>query len=169
MNEREKSDRFWNEFWYQVSLNTFRVAVVALFFFSLLEILTPGFVSYFFNLNIILSIAVGSGLLVVLARELPRTALEAKRSGEQPRRRWPNLAVTIVTAVIAGALIFVKTAPLGPTRYGAALVTVMVSGLLITLILGDGSPDDFPFPRTQGDGVFDGPPQDRSKERSHRK
>lgn len=135
MNDRNK---FWNEFWYQVAVTMFRWLVFILFFFAILEAVIPHFVSYFIDLNLIISAVAVSGILLMIVHELPREKFlrPRQRAAATPQR----LSILALIASLVGVLVYVQTRPLGRIALPFGLAGFMLTGMLVNVMTA--GPDD---------------------------
>lgn len=110
----------------------FQFALVAYLLLFLTETLKAGFVSYFFNLNILLGIVLGSGILMVLTSD---DGVEH----HVPSKR--NISVdiqnSILLAVAGGLLIFFKMQELGKISLVIAILSMILIAFVSFLSLTD--------------------------------
>ncbi|HYK08036.1 MAG TPA: hypothetical protein VEW42_00880 [Candidatus Eisenbacteria bacterium] len=110
----------------------FQFAFVTYLLLLLLETIKSGFVSYFFNLNILLGVVLGSGALTALTQDKH----EEKEKPSQ-RNLGADIQNSIFLAVGGGLLVFYKTQELGNISFAIAILTMLLIMLLSFLLLTD--------------------------------
>lgn len=98
----------------------FQLALVSYLGFYLIENLKPGFVSDYFNLNIVLYVTIISGILASLWPAIAPAARE-HRTG------WKHYLGLLLVAVLAAIFVWYKIQTLGPW----AKLIAPVSGLIV--------------------------------------
>ena len=108
----------------------FEISLITYLVFLLLEELKEGFVSYNFDLNIVLYIVIVSGVLSVFAKEDPSIKLMARNKEKPEKIRKIDWLFIFGLGVLGGFLIFYKTEEIGWISY----VISGISGILIILL-----------------------------------
>jgi hypothetical protein len=96
----------------------------------LAETLKEGFVSFFFNLNILLVVVLVSGVIMVLTHN---EHLEPEKT--QQKIKHTDIEYTLVLAVGGALLVYYKTQELGTISYIIAGLTAIIIILLSLLLL----------------------------------
>ncbi len=107
----------------------FQVALLSYLGFYLIESLRPGFVTYYFNLNILLYSTIVIGILTTVW-----PAAVSMTKGQKTSLRWDQLFWTSVIAAVGAALVWYKTQPLGRLSGPIAVLsglTIFSLGLLV--------------------------------------
>jgi len=105
---------------FQFSLITYLILLLA-------ETLQTGFVSYFFNLNILLGVVLVSGILMVLTHN---EQLDAHRTHH--KITTVDLQYVLLLALGGGLLVYYKTQALGQI---AKLIAILTGGIIVLLSL----------------------------------
>ncbi|MDP3941662.1 MAG: hypothetical protein Q8Q49_05130 [bacterium] len=110
---------------FQYSLTTYLLLLLA-------ETLKEGFVSYFFNLNILLGIVIISGIVMAI--------MQTRMLEENPPKKMTSadLEYSLLLAIGGGMLVYYKTKELGNIALLIAVLTAFIILLLSFLILLDG-------------------------------
>lgn len=120
-----------------VASEIFQISLLTYLILALLESLKPGFISYFFNLNILLGVVLVCGIVSVLP--LPATSkkelhkhllVESFENWIHEDRKKMNGTLTFLMSLGGGAIVYYKTQDLG----GVALAIAIVAGLIIALL-----------------------------------
>jgi len=94
----------------------FIVSVITFIVYFSLEQFKTGVVSNYFDLNILLVLAIITGILVLLF---------AEDAGSVKRRNRPNYVFLAIFAILLGVFIFQQTSSLGPYSLFIALVCIL--------------------------------------------
>lgn len=105
---------------FQFSLVTYIILLIA-------ETLQEGFVSYFFNINILLGIVLLTGIIMLITRY---DRLEPQTSHQ--RFTLKNLLYALMVSLGGALLVYYKTALLGDT---AIIIAILTGGIIILLSL----------------------------------
>lgn len=132
-----------------ITTELFQVALVTYLILLLLENISPGFVSDFFNMAILLWIVLVSGIFLVLPFSEKKWKSEKKMleellhhafvNWETPVHRKPRWEPLFVFAVSygGGALVYIKTQDLGNISFVIAAITGIIIWLLSSVILNE--------------------------------
>lgn len=116
----------------------FRVALLTYLFLLLLEALQPGFVSTYFNLTILFLLVLVAGVISTL---LSKTPPDAETKEYHVRRR--DVVLTIIFALLAAPVIYLKIAPIGAAAWFiAGLSSFLIFGLSYVFVLKEFLNDD---------------------------
>jgi hypothetical protein len=115
------------EEFFQYSLITYLILLLA-------ETIKEGFVSFFFNLNILLIVVLASGVIMVLTHN---EHLEPERT--KHKIKTADVEYTILLATGGAFLVWYKTQDLGIISFVIAGLTAMIILLLSFLLLTDNS------------------------------
>ncbi|MFC1687638.1 hypothetical protein ACFL0L_03595 [Patescibacteria group bacterium] len=122
MFAENKSQRIW-QFTRQIIKELFKVSLVSYFLLYLINDLAPGFVSRYFNLNIVLVIIVVSGIISIFGGEE-----EVKK--EKKHIRMLDYIFILIAGLITAILIFVGIKDMGKLAY---LVSIVAGGIVIII------------------------------------
>ena len=110
----------------------FQVSLVTYLGYYLLETLAPGFVSLAYNLNDLLWLTIGLGVLTALWPAL------AKQSLKPERLTWKTWIFIIILTIAATGIVWYQTKSIGSLRNVIAPLTgLIVAGLAILLYFED--------------------------------
>jgi len=122
------------DFILDINKDVFEISLITYLVFLLIEELKEGFISYNFNLNILLGLVIVSGILTIFSKaktnkhELETNLHESRiRESRISKKDWIFI---IGLGILGGFLIFYKTKELG----WLSLVISIISGILIVLL-----------------------------------
>lgn len=115
------SQRIW-QFIQEIIKELFKVSLISYFTFYLINDLAPGFVSRYFNLNIILVIVVISGIVTILGGK------EEEVKKEKQRTQIYDYVLILIAGLITTILIFIGIKDMGKMAY---LVSIVAGGIVI--------------------------------------
>jgi len=124
----------WKHYVRDASEGFFQFALGTYVLLLLLETIKAGFVSYFFNLNLLLGVVLGSGALTALTQGTHEGNEKEKHS---KRNLGADIQNSIFLAVGGGLLVFYKTQDLGDMAFVVAILTMLLIMLLSFLLLTD--------------------------------
>src|SRR5688500_606934 len=122
-----------------LSQELFQFSLVTYLILLLTETIKEGFVSYFFNLNILLGVVLFSGIVMVLTHDerIERLTKMIEDKKEQPST-WDGNYIGLVT-LGGAALVYYKTEELGALSVLITFITGVIIFLLSYLIMTDHS------------------------------
>ncbi len=121
----EPKHRMLIELLRDVNQDIFSVSITLLLIFLLLEKIKEGFVSFFFNINILIVIVVVSGIITVLTGE--------EKAEEEPHGQklaLGDFAIVLGLGALGTVVVWYQTARVGEISY---LISI-TSGVLIILL-----------------------------------
>ncbi|HLD62117.1 MAG TPA: hypothetical protein VI998_04060 [Patescibacteria group bacterium] len=118
----------------------FKISLLSYLVFYLIEDFFPGFVSGFFNMNILLGIVVGSGVFTVISQKEESKEGEGKEVKNKIRAR--DIVFIVILSIIAGGLIYLKTKDLGKLGLAISIISGIIILLMSILLLTEEEPFD---------------------------
>src|SRR3989338_4064766 len=118
----------------------FKISLLSYLVFYLIEDFFPGFVSGFFNMNILLGIVVGSGVFTVISHKEESKEGEGKEVKNKIRAR--DIVFIVILSIIAGGLIYLKTKDLGKLGLAISIISGIIILLMSILLLTEEEPFD---------------------------
>jgi len=115
-----------------ISGEIFKYSLITYLLLILTETLQEGFVSYFFNLNILLVVVLINGVIMVLTHH------EILESETKPKKITSgDVQNILIFAVLGGGLVYLKTEILGKISILIALFAGIIIILLSILLFAD--------------------------------
>lgn len=114
----------------------FKVSLISYLIFYLIESFKEGFIIDYFNLNILLTITVLSGIFTVLFKK------EAEEKKEKQIIRPRDYIFIIILGLIAAVVIYYKIKGLGWLSYVISIVSGVIIILLSILLINESDEDD---------------------------
>ena len=118
----------------------FKISLLSYLVFYLIEDFFPGFVSGFFNMNILLGIVVGSGVFTVISQKEESKEGEGKEAKNKIRAR--DIVFIVILSIIAGGLIYIKTKDLGKLGLAISIISGIIILLMSILLLTEEEKND---------------------------
>ncbi|HLC99954.1 hypothetical protein A2841_01945 [Candidatus Kaiserbacteria bacterium RIFCSPHIGHO2_01_FULL_48_10] len=121
----------------------FKISLMSYLALYLIEDFMPGFVSNFFDMNIILGVVVASGIVTAMTTKEPESfelSHDTKKSGQKLRFR--DIVFICVLAIISGWLIFLKIQTLGTLALPVSVLSGIIILLMSLLILTEDSTNE---------------------------
>lgn len=115
---------------YSILAEIFKVSLLTYFILLIVEEFNEGMISNYFNLNILLTIIIVSGISSVLLHS--DDEVEQKKS-----RRIKELYMIIGIAIIGGVLIFFKLRDIGTIAYIVSFLFIVLTIIISILIVDD--------------------------------
>lgn len=124
--------KHWKFKIYLIAKEFFQFSLLTYLILLLTETLSEGFVSLFFNLNILLIVVLFCGIISLLTYNKTIILPQKKKINYAK-----NIEYSIFLGISGGLLVFYKTSDLGPAALGIAILTVIIITILSFLLLTD--------------------------------
>lgn len=122
--------KIWQAKLHLLSEEFFQYSLITYLILLLAETLKEGFVSFFFNLNILLVVVLVSGVILVLTHSEKLELIKEKHKLKQS-----DIEYTIVLAIGGALLVYYKTQELGTIAIIISVLTALIIILLSILLL----------------------------------
>lgn len=107
----------------EIISEVFRVSLVVYIIYYLINLFIPGFISTFFNLNILLVIIIFSGLITM-------AVMPDQESDKPSRASWKRYLSLIILAILVGFSVYYLTRPAGKVSWVLASLVSFISAVL---------------------------------------
>jgi hypothetical protein len=124
--------KHWKLKIYLVSREFFQFSLLTYLLLLLTETLSEGFVSLFFNLNILLVVILFCGIISLVTYD-NKLALPHKKKINYAK----SAEYSIFMGIMGALLVFYKTQDLGPVSLTIAIITAVIISILSFLLLTD--------------------------------
>lgn len=120
-----------------LSQELFQFSLVTYLILLLAETIKEGFVSYFFNLNILLGVVLVSGVVMVLTHD--ERIEKLTKLTEKPKEKLSDWDYYYIGGITLGGalLVYYKTQDLGNISLLLTIITAVIIALLSYLIMTD--------------------------------
>ncbi|MCH7493026.1 hypothetical protein IID19_05600 [Patescibacteria group bacterium] len=125
------------EFSKEIINDIFKVSLITYLAFLIIEDLKTGFISYFFDLKVLLVITIVSGILTIL---LGHEESHEEGNEKYKRSKYKYYIISVIFGLFSSALIYFRIKEIG----SVALVLSIVSGFLVALVAIQFVDDDQP-------------------------
>lgn len=120
---------------YFIAKEFFQYSLVAYLILLLIETIKEGFVSFFFNLNILLGIVLISGLIMAITYQKELEKLTKTKKIKQ--RKWWDILYSIMLALGGALVVLYKTQDFGIVSIIVSVISAFIIVLLSFLVLLD--------------------------------
>jgi len=125
----DKKEIYWLMF-KEIISEIFKISLISYLVFYLIESFKSGFITDYFNLNILLIITILSGIFTVLVQ-----SEEEKREPQKIKKR--DYIFIVILGVVAAGLIYYKIKGIGWLSYVISIISGIIIILLSILLLNE--------------------------------